>query len=816
VGTCSASAFKVNSSPIVGNPSGLVFSKNGRLLTSLANNQTIVELNPTDGTKIRVIAKLPTSQFQGFGLAIDPLSGDLFVSQSGGTGPILRINYTQPNVKVTAYSSVLADGIGFDSKGTLYAATGSCAGGGANVGIAAIAGTDSSSPGSFSCVTPVPSIDGLAVSPKPGTPILFGNRNDGTITEVVRVQNQPPTVIDIFTGGSRGDFATVGDDGCVYATQSSSIIKVTDPNGKCPLGGFYDASGNLASCVAPCSTSPVMATSGSNEYLSWKNNTSGDPPNLLLSVRNNNGSSLGPTVKITNSTTQGASQEQIATAGSDVYIAWQQNISLTTNNILFRASTNNGTRFGPLINISSGASCGSGCTITTSTVPQVATAGNNVYVVWLASTTSGNFVMLKTSTNSGSSFANALTLSSTAYGKTQPQLAALSNFVYITWADNGTISRARTFFASSSDGGTSFGSPVSLSNSAAGETDISQEIATAGNSVYVTWTNETTSSTNTIFSASTNNGATFGVAINLNAATAIALQPEISASGNNVYVVWSQAIGGNTEVVCKVSSNNGATFGNLLNLSNVPGTSNAQTIASSGNNVYVSWIESGTSNSGVYFASSNNSGSTFTTPVSLINDTLSHHPFMAGLGDHASVAWEDGTTGNGDIYLVSGRPVTFGFSLASSGTISVTQGNSGPNTISLALTQGTAQAVTITCGGGLPAGASCSFTTYIGTPPFSSSLTINTASTTPPGTYLVTVAGRSGDLGFSETNSTQFTLMVKSSSSVGGVLVPVDRLGLLAPYLTLALIISAMTTAIFVRRRKGYSKRIRKPDMNKE
>src|SRR5260370_23435294 len=163
-------------------------------------------------------------------------------------------------------------------------------------------------------------------------------------------------------------------------------------------------------------------------------------------------------------------------------------------------------------------------------------------------------------------------------------------------------------------------------------------MAVAGSSVYVTWTNHKSSSDNTMLAASKSNGRSFAAALKLNKAVVTDLRPEVAASGTNVYVVWSDASGGNTEVLYKASTNNGASFGSLLNLSSVPGTSEEQMIAASGSNVFVTWIENGTSNNGVYFVSSSDSGSTFGTPFILISDSVSHNPTVADLGGFAYVA----------------------------------------------------------------------------------------------------------------------------------------------------------------------------------
>ena len=711
---------------------------------------------------------------------------------------------------LTSFSNIFQpDVIGFDSNGVLYAANRQCGGG----GLAQIDGTNSATPGAVTCLATVPTIDGLAVSPKPGSPIIFGNRNDGIITRVDLSASQPPVVTDtanVVTGGTRGDFATVGPDGCLYATQTDRVIRVANSAGKCPYGGFHNASENLSSCLAPCSSNPQVDPVNGNVYTTWLNNTSGNA-NVLFNASHNNGSSFGPVIKITNSTSASAANQQIASVGNDVYIVWQQNVSLTSNNILFRASTNNGTSFGPIITIiSSGASCGGGCTISNSIAPQVASVGSNVYVTWLAMTNKGVKILFKASTTNGSNLATvtALTLSSTAYGLAQPQIAALTTFVYATWSDLGTVGRPQTFFAASSNSGTSFGTTFSLAATPVGETDLNPKMAVAGNSVYVTWTNHTSTSDNTMFAASNNNGTSFAAALNLNNAVVTDLNPELAAFGTNVYIVWSEANGGNTEVLYRGSFNNGASFGSLLNLSNVPGTSNEQMIAASGINVYVTWIESGTSSNGVYFALSSDGGSTFGTLFNLIRDSVSSNPVVADPGGYADVAWEDRSTGNGDIYLVSGIPFAFDFSIANSGTISLMQGNSGSNSINLAFISGTSQNITLSCSGGSPSGASCTFNPVSGTPSFSSVLVISTQPSTPTGSYIITVTGTAGDLGFGETRSTQVTLMVSPGGTIGGVTLSADRLALLAFLIIPAsLIIGATTAGAFYFRRAKHKQK---------
>ena len=66
-----------------------------------------------------------------------------------------------------------------------------------------------------------------------------------------------------------------------------------------------------------------------------------------------------------------------------------------------------------------------------------------------------------------------------------------------------------------------------------------QQIATSGNNVYVTWQDDTPAGNSDIFfAASNNNGTSFGTPINLSNNAGVSSFPQIATSGNNVYVTW--------------------------------------------------------------------------------------------------------------------------------------------------------------------------------------------------------------------------------------------------------------------------------------
>lgn len=216
---------RVNSTPISAAPDGIAFSLDfAHLYVARQAAGDLLEISPANGTIIRTVATgLPAAT----GLATDPLSGDLFVSEVGA-GPVVRVNPTTG--AKTAYASVNGiDGLTFDPRdGTLYGAH-------QNTDVAVIdrsGGVSFISPGSS-----VSSLDGiaLAASRVPGQPpFLFVNQNNGTIHKIDLTTTVPTTSL-VMSGGTRGDFTTVGPDGCLYATQTAAVVKVTNADGSCSL-----------------------------------------------------------------------------------------------------------------------------------------------------------------------------------------------------------------------------------------------------------------------------------------------------------------------------------------------------------------------------------------------------------------------------------------------------------------------------------------------------------------------------------------------------------------------------------------------------
>ena len=92
----------------------------------------------------------------------------------------------------------------------------------------------------------------------------------------------------------------------------------------------------------------------------------------------------------------------------------------------------------------------------------------------------------------------------------------------------------------------------------------------------------------------------------------LAADAPIATSGDNIYITWWTNKSGNSEVMFRASTDNGQTFGKKINLSN---STNAESIdaqiGSSGNRVFVTWWEKNQTHNEPVLRISRDNGATF-------------------------------------------------------------------------------------------------------------------------------------------------------------------------------------------------------------
>ena len=237
-----------------------------------------------------------------------------------------------------------------------------------------------------------------------------------------------------------------------------------------------------------------------------------------------------------------------------VYVLWE-NTYTGNNNIFFKRSSDNGATFGPVVELSNNTS---GQPLSH---PLLSTWKNDVYVLW-QDLSSGNYsILLKKSTDNGTTFGPVVKVTDITGNAEALQLATSGDNLYVLWKDAGS---AGIMLKKSTNGGVGFGPAIKLSNSTLPDANI----ATVGTNVYVVWKDIVSGNYNIVFKRSTDNGATFGPAIKIskNSTTAIS-NLNIATVGTNVYVVWKDIVSGNYNIVFKRSYDNGATFEPAIKIS---------------------------------------------------------------------------------------------------------------------------------------------------------------------------------------------------------------------------------------------------------
>jgi hypothetical protein len=292
------------------------------------------------------------------------------------------------------------------------------------------------------------------------------------------------------------------------------------------------------------STNPQVQVSSSNVYTVWEDKTKGDG-DTFFRRSSDAGNNFHSIIDLSNNAAGEAKgivpDQKIAKIGNNVYVVWSEN-----GDVFFKRSTDNGAHFGSTINLSNDED--------NSTDPQIAAVGNNVYIAWLNHDADDDHkILLKRSTNEGASFGSVKILSDVVeeflVGFRDFHIAATGNNVYVAWIgggeDHGQCPETDDLeFVRSTNSGSSFGS---VNRIVQGEicTPGGLDLEATGSNVYLAWSDrpfetacDINSSCNDIlFVRSTDNGAHFGSISNLSNNDGKSNNPQMDLHGSNVYIV---------------------------------------------------------------------------------------------------------------------------------------------------------------------------------------------------------------------------------------------------------------------------------------
>lgn len=266
----SGGSLNSNPRPAIGT---LVYGKDGKLYTALSGTSgSVVEIDPATGAIVRTVASGLTCPS---GLAVDPLSGDLFFddgcSGAGTDNPSLwRIaNPGSTNPTVSVYATLPASAntqIAFAPNGTLYVLSGEPLHGYnsyTSTLLVRVGGTNTGASPAVTTVSGVTSDNGLVIGKTQAngdaqTLLVHVPDSNGGTLETVDITANPPAVDTVLATGDIGA-GVVGPDGCYYVGAHHDVYKLAPSSGNC---GLTPTSSGPALTLAPASlaTNPVQGS----------------------------------------------------------------------------------------------------------------------------------------------------------------------------------------------------------------------------------------------------------------------------------------------------------------------------------------------------------------------------------------------------------------------------------------------------------------------------------------------------------------------------------------------------------------------------
>jgi hypothetical protein len=324
----------------------------------------------------------------------------------------------------------------------------------------------------------------------------------------------------------------------------------------------------------------------------WEDIANNGNGQIMFTKSSDSGAAFTTSKNLGNSTKDSVNPN-VAVSGNNVYIAWESvdmNSTAGTSNseVMFASSSDSGATFTSAKSLSNNPG--------NSVNPNVAVSGNNVYVAWEDDSAGDTEIILVRSTNGGVNFTSR-NISNSPGESFDPKIAISGSNVYVVWVDYnlGNSTKSDVMLIRSTNGGTNFASAENLSNSPGEASD--PRIAVSERNVYVVWEDATSETGNSEikFARSSDGGATFTSASNLSFNNGISFDPRIAVSESNVYVVWEDTTTttaeGSSDIFLARSTNNGATFGKVQNLSNNPVESFNPYIAASRSKLFVIWSD---------------------------------------------------------------------------------------------------------------------------------------------------------------------------------------------------------------------------------
>jgi hypothetical protein len=385
--------------------------------------------------------------------------------------------------------------------------------------------------------------------------------------------------------------------------------------------------------------------SAGNVFVVWEDDTSNNS-NILFSRSTDGGATFSAPINVSNSRRYPFDPHIAVDSHGGINVVWNDDPSGNLD-IFFSRSTDGGLTFSAPVNVSHDADSSSSAQL-------AADAAGNIFVVW-ESDTGVLGVLFSRSVDGGATFSAPAMVSTNTGGSMGPQIALdLSGNVNLAWEDD-IASSSDISFSRSQDHGQTFSAPKSLSHNVANSNGAQINVDLAGN-INVVWENDSPGNFDVFFTRSTDGGLNFSALTNLSKSPGSASSAQIATDpGGNISVVWvdNTPPSSSTDVYFTRSADGGNSFSAPANISKNTGFSTDPSLAvDSGGNVNVAWQDTTPGNREILFSRSTDSGATFSAVQNLSSNAGSSTvtQIVADKNGNLNVVWQDTTPGVTQIF----------------------------------------------------------------------------------------------------------------------------------------------------------------------
>ncbi len=304
---------------------------------------------------------------------------------------------------------------------------------------------------------------------------------------------------------------------------------------------------------------------------------------------NDEGNSWGNDVRLTNDPAD-SDYPAISVSGQMVHIVWQDRRD-TNIEVYYKRSADGGATWDADVRLTAN--------IYGSWNPSVTSSGSDVIAAWYDSRDLNTEIYIKRSTNGGLTWSADTRLTNNTGSSQLPSLYMDGSLVHLAWTDNRD-GNPETYYKRSSDGGVTWGTDTRLSFNTSDSWYTS--VSASGQNVHVVWRDDRHITKEIYYNGSTNGGLTWsGFDTRITSNSVNSEHPSISCSGPNLHLVYQNNQNTNLQIYYRKSTNSGTNWSGEIRLTNTAYTSARPSVSVSGNAVHTVWHDSRNGGENIYY-----------------------------------------------------------------------------------------------------------------------------------------------------------------------------------------------------------------------